>query len=99
MSDEIALGWLLPLVFLGSGFALLGGATAHAVRTRAFLARAAAAAGEVIALAEEPPTEAAELPTYRPVVAFEAGARRIQFRSIAHSTTPQYEVGESVRVL
>lgn len=55
---------------------------------------------EVVALEKVPPTETGELPTYRPVVSFRVGtAQTIRFQSIAHSNPPEYELGDSVRVL
>lgn len=100
MSEEVILSRIIPLVFLLSGIGLLIGATLNFTRTRAFLARAAEAIGEVVALEEEPPTEPGESHTYRPVVSFQIGAnQRVRFESMAHSNPPQYKIGASVRVL
>jgi hypothetical protein len=100
MSDEVFLSRVLPLVFLLVGVGLLIAATAYWTRTRTFLRRAAETIGEVVALEEEPSSEAGEPPTYRPVVSFSIGpAQRVTFKSTAHSNPAEYQVGASVRVL
>ena len=101
MSEEVFLNRVLPLIFLLVGIGLLVGAAVNVARTRDFLGRAAAAKGEVVALEEEPPTDAQELPTYRPVVTFTVGPtqRKVRFKSMAHSNPPQYKVGDAVPVL
>src|SRR5688572_5990495 len=100
MSEDVILGQIIPLVFLISGIGLLIGAALKFTRTRAFLAKAAQAIGEVVALDEEPPTEPGESPTYRPVVSFQIDAHQtVRFESMAHSNPPQYKVGASVRVV
>lgn len=100
MSDEIVLNRFIPLIFLRGGVGLLIGATLNVTRTRAFLAKAAEAIGEVVALEEAPPTDPQELQTYRPVISFQIGpSQRVQFKSMAHSNPPEYQVGASVRVL
>ena len=84
MSDDVALGWVIPLVFLVSGLALLAVACRHFLRTRTFLARAIETVGEVLELTEEPPTEAGERTTFRPVVSFRTSAgTQMQFASMA----------------
>jgi len=100
MSDEVFLSRVLPLIFLLIGMGLLIAATLYGARTRTFLSRAAEAIGEVVALEEEPSTEAGEPHTYRPVVSFPIGpTQRVRFKSMAHSNPPEYKVGASVRVL
>jgi Protein of unknown function (DUF3592) len=99
MSEEMVLSRIIPLIFLLSGIGLLITATRQVTRTRAFLARAAEAPGRIVALEEEPATEPGDARTHRPVVSFQAGPSRVQFKSMAHSSPPQYEVGASVRVL
>ncbi|MGH8284501.1 MAG: hypothetical protein ACRETT_01895 [Steroidobacteraceae bacterium] len=51
MSDEVALRYVIPLIFLLSGAGLLIGALVLLVRTRMFLARAAETVGQVVAQA------------------------------------------------
>jgi hypothetical protein len=72
MSDEFFLAVVLPLIFLLTGMVLLVGAARQWTRTRAFLSRAKAAVGEVIALEKIPPQQpgADEYESYAPVVAF-----------------------------
>ncbi|MGQ0835150.1 MAG: DUF3592 domain-containing protein [Gammaproteobacteria bacterium] len=99
MSDEVALRYVIPLIFLLSGAGLLTGALVLLVRTRAFLARAAETVGQVVALDEEPLMEAGDPHTYRPIVSFQVAGTPIRFESMAHSNPPEYEIGASVRVL
>lgn len=100
MSDEAALRYVIPLIFLLSGAGLLIGALVMLARTRAFLARAAETMGQVVALDEELPLEAGDPHTYRPIVSFQVpGLPPIRFESMAHSSPPEYEIGASVRVL
>jgi len=100
MSDELFLSRVLPLIFLLVGVGLLTAATRYWIRTRAFLGTAAETVGEVVALEEEPPSEAGDPQTYRPVVSFPIGPSQwVSFASLAHSNPPEYEVGASVRVL
>ena len=99
MSDEVALGWVIPLVFLVSGLALLAAACRHLLRTRTFLARAVETVDEVLELTEEPPTEAGERTTFRPVVSFRTSAgTQMRFESMAHSNPPEHDVGSRVPV-
>ncbi|NMG74408.1 DUF3592 domain-containing protein [Aromatoleum diolicum] len=100
MSDEFFLGVVLPVIFLLAGGGLLATAARHGVRTRAFLDQAREAAGEVVALEEEPAMEVGDSRTYRPVVAFAMDSgQQVRFSSMAHSNPPAYELGASVRVL
>ena len=100
MSDELFLSRLLPLIFLGCGLALLAAAARILRRTGAFLRRAVATTGEVVALETVPPTDSQELPTYRPTVAFTIGStQRIRFESMAHSNPAEHAVGARVPVL
>jgi hypothetical protein len=100
MSDEVFLNRVLPLIFLLIGIGLLVAAARYLTRTRTFLGKSAEAIGEVIALEEEPATEPGDPRTYRPVVSFPIDStRRVRFKSVAHSNPPEYEVGDSVRVL
>lgn len=100
MSDEMFLGVVLPVIFLLVGIGLLATATRHGLHTRVFLDKAREAAGEVVALEEEPAMEAGDSRTYRPVVSYATGSgQRVRFSSMAHSNPPEYELGASVRVL
>lgn len=99
MSDEVALRYVIPLIFLLSGAGLLIAALVVLARTRAFLARAAETVGQVVALDEELPLEAGDPHTYRPIVSFQVAGTPIRFESMAHSNPPEYEIGASVRVL
>jgi len=100
MSEETLLGCMLPLLFTLIGAGLLIGAGFSGKRTLSFLANAVETTGKVVALQEEPPLEAGDPVTYRPVVAFSVGESwHLTFKSMAHSNPPQYHVGDSVRVL
>lgn len=57
MSDAFFLSFVLPIIFLLAGIALLIGAALHWTRTRALLAKARGAVGEVIALEKIPPQQ------------------------------------------
>ncbi|OGT21787.1 MAG: hypothetical protein A2V90_08010 [Gammaproteobacteria bacterium RBG_16_57_12] len=100
--EEFFLDYVLPLIFLMTGIALLVSAAYRRAQTLAFLARARETTGEVIALEEVPPQEpgAGELETYAPVVVFTAdNGRKVKFTSMASSYPPRYAVGDSVPVL
>jgi hypothetical protein len=100
LSEELVLSRVLPLAFLLIGIGLFVAAARYLTRTRTFLGKSAEAIGEVVALEEEPATEPGDPCTYRPVVSFPIDStRRVRFKSMAHSNPPEYEVGESVRVL
>jgi hypothetical protein len=102
MSDEFFLNYVLPLMFLVTGIALLVNAARHWMQTRSFLAGAHEVAGEVVALKKEPSSQsgADEAETYRPVVVFKTRTgRQERFESMASSNPPTYAVGDTVRVL
>jgi hypothetical protein len=100
VSDDLFLSRFLPLIFLGCGLGLLGAAARILRGTGAFLRRAVSATGEVVSLQTVPPTDAQELPTYRPTVVFTVPpGQRVRFQSIAHSYPAEHAVGTKVPVL
>lgn len=102
MSDEFFLVFVLPLLFLVTGIALLIGAARHGARTLAFLAKAREAMGDVVALEEVPPQQPGEIEsvTYAPVIAFAANnGQKVRFTSMASSYPPKHAIGDSIRVL
>lgn len=99
MSDEFFLGTILPLLFLLIGLVLLGNGVGHGRRTRAFLGKARAATGRVIAL-ERVPASSDEQETWRPVIEFTTDrGYPARCKALASSNPPAYAVGERVEVL
>jgi hypothetical protein len=102
VSEAFFLSYVLPLVFLVTGIALLINAVRHWMQTRLFLAGAHEVPGEVVELKREwsHGGDSDETETYRPVVVFKTRTgRQERFESMASSNPPSYAVGEQVRVL
>jgi len=87
---------VVRIAFTAVGFAMLAGALALALTTRAFLQEATQAPGTVVELL---PVRSDGSTTWKPVVRFmTSDGREVRITSSAASQPPAYAVGESVTV-